>query len=67
MVRAPLGLINGGQKQAECEVADGLGMLVEQAGLAFMIWFGGQVNAAPDTRSVISTIRNNLDQALEDD
>ena len=55
------------QKQAECEVADGLGMLVEQAGLAFMIWFGEQLNAAPDTQSVISTIRNNLDQALKDD
>ena len=48
-------------------VADGLGMLVEQAGLAFMIWFGEQLNAAPDTQSVISTIRNNLDQALKDD
>ena len=42
-------------------------MLVEQAGLAFMIWFGEQLNAAPDTQSVISTIRNNLDQALKDD
>ena len=49
------------QKQAECDVADGLGMLVEQAVLAFMIWFGGQVNTAPDTQSVINTIRNNLD------
>jgi len=48
------------QKQAECDVADGLGMLVEQAALAFMIWFGGQVNTAPDTQSVINTIRNNL-------
>jgi len=48
-------------KQAECEVADGLGMLVEQAALAFMIWFGGQVSAAPDTQSVIDTIRNTLD------
>jgi shikimate 5-dehydrogenase len=36
-------------------------MLVEQAVLAFMIWFGGQVNTAPDTRSVINMIRNNLD------
>ena len=49
------------QKQAECDVADGLGMLVEQALLAFMIWFGGQVNTAPDTQAVINTIRNNLD------
>lgn len=49
------------QKQAECDVADGLGMLVEQAALAFMIWFGGQVDIAPDTKSVIDTIRNTLD------
>ena len=49
------------QQQAECVVADGLGMLVEQAALAFMIWFGGQVNTAPDTQSVIDTIRSNLD------
>jgi shikimate dehydrogenase len=49
------------QKQAECDVADGLGMLVEQAALAFMIWFGGQVNTAPDTQSVIDTIRNTID------
>ena len=48
-------------KQAECDVADGLGMLVEQAALAFMIWFGGQVNTAPDTQAVIETIRNTLD------
>jgi len=49
------------QKQADCDVADGLGMLVEQALLAFMIWFGGQVNTAPDTQAVINTIRNELD------
>jgi shikimate dehydrogenase len=49
------------KKQAECEVADGLGMLVEQAVLAFMIWFGGQVNTTPDTQSVIETIRNTVD------
>lgn len=49
------------QRQAECDVADGLGMLVEQAALAFMIWFGGQVNTVPDTTSVIETIRNTLD------
>ena len=49
------------QQQAKCVVADGLGMLVEQAALAFMIWFGGHVNTAPDTQSVIDTIRSNLD------
>ena len=49
------------QQRAECVVADGLGMLVEQAALAFMIWFGGHVNTAPDTQSVIDTIRSNLD------
>jgi shikimate dehydrogenase len=48
------------QKQAECDVADGLGMLVEQAVLAFMIWFGAQVSTAPDTQSVIDTIRSDL-------
>ena len=49
------------QKQADCDVADGLGMLVEQALLAFMIWFGAQVKTAPDTQAVINTIRNELD------
>ncbi len=49
------------QKQAECDVADGLGMLVEQAALAFMIWFGGQVHSTPDTQSVIGAIRKSLE------
>ncbi|MGV0036723.1 MAG: hypothetical protein ACNYPE_17870 [Candidatus Azotimanducaceae bacterium WSBS_2022_MAG_OTU7] len=46
---------------SECDVADGLGMLVEQAALAFMIWFGGQVHSTPDTQSVIGAIRKSLE------
>lgn len=40
--------------QAGCEVADGLGMLVEQAGLAFQRWFAQRV----ETSSVIKEIRS---------
>lgn len=43
-------------EQANCQVADGLGMLVEQAALAFMIWFDSEV----ETASVISRLRASL-------
>ena len=33
-------------KQANCKVADGLGMLVEQAALAFKIWFDTEVETS---------------------
>lgn len=44
------------QRQANCPVSDGLGMLVEQAALAFEIWFGEKV----DTSAVIARIRADL-------
>ncbi len=42
--------------QADCETADGLGMLVEQAALAFSIWTGHNVS----TRQVIAGLRASL-------
>ena len=43
-------------KQADCIVADGLGMLVEQAALAFEIWFDVEVQ----TNNVIKRLRESL-------
>ena len=42
--------------QANCTVADGLGMLVEQAALGFSIWFGTKV----ETATVIERLRSSL-------
>jgi len=42
--------------QAPCQVADGLGMLVEQAAAAFEIWFG----VRPQTQSVLGDLRKTL-------
>ena len=39
--------------QADCETADGLGMLVEQAKVSFWVWFGKSVK----TRAVIAALR----------
>ncbi|MFT7221090.1 MAG: shikimate dehydrogenase [Candidatus Azotimanducaceae bacterium] len=42
--------------QADCVVADGLGMLVEQAALAFKLWFDQRV----ETFTVINEIRSSI-------
>ncbi|MBT4494616.1 MAG: shikimate dehydrogenase [Gammaproteobacteria bacterium] len=44
------------QAEAACQVSDGLGMLVEQAALAFEIWLGAQVETSPVIESLRSTI-----------
>ena len=41
------------RETSNCEVADGLGMLVEQAALSFNLWFSREVR----TRDLISTLR----------
>ena len=44
------------KEQTTCSVADGLGMLVEQAALAFNIWFDREVQTAP----VIANLRSSM-------
>jgi shikimate dehydrogenase len=39
-------------------VSDGLGMLVEQAADAFLIWRGTQLADAIDPRAVLAELRN---------
>ena len=50
-------------RQAKCETADGLGMLVEQAALSFGIWFQDIINSSPDTKAVLDSIRNKLNKS----
>ena len=51
-------------RQAKCETADGLGMLVEQAALAFRIWFQDNIDSFPDTKSVLDRIRRKLNKSF---
>jgi shikimate dehydrogenase len=39
-------------------VSDGLGMLVEQAADAFLIWRGDQITDTIDSRAVLAELRN---------
>lgn len=50
------------RNQAACENADGLGMLVEQAAIAFGIWFARELQADIQTQAVIESIRKTLNQ-----
>ena len=45
------------RKQGVLQMADGLGMLVEQAALSFMIWNKDLTNRTPDTQLVLQKLR----------
>ena len=45
-------------EQADCEVSDGLGMLVEQAALSFNLWFDIKVKTVP----VIESLRRAINE-----
>lgn len=52
------------EQQADCETADGLGMLVEQAALSFSIWFDRKVDTGPVLESLRnSTSENNFEES----
>jgi shikimate dehydrogenase len=45
------------REQADCHVADGLGMLVEQAAIAFEIWFNTKIDSAAVVRELRAIIK----------
>ena len=56
---SPTPFMNWCQGQADCQVVDGLGMLVEQAALSFRLWFPHFNNI--ETKPVIAAMRAELD------